>query len=485
MRSATAPARPAELHPEALLTLAALAAAVIGQGGFHRPVAAVVVGLLLAAGVVLAARQPPPRLNRLTPVGAGLAALAVTSVLTALADRHPAGAVAPVALLVSAGVVAAVVADADGPTRRLLLDVVGLLGVLVAASGWIGVAFRVTPLGHADGGLWRAATTVTYANAGAAVLAVLGLLALGSLAERPDRAGRLVVTALLVGLGATLSRGGIGAFALGFVVLAALAGGGKVLAAAWQPALAAAVAVVALAVGMSAAHPGRPAVAAAGLALALGIAAVDRGTAARAAARFVPGRRRWGAFALPGHRARLVLLGAGAVVVIGGLAATGLAVDHSYLWSGRIGLSSPDRAGVASAAVDLWRSHLVTGVGPGQALFVWTDAAGRTVYDRYAHDEYLQLAVEQGVAGLVALAALVAGVALTVTRSVRSVRRGAERLPLAAAAAALTAFFAHSALDFLWHVPAVVLVAALALGLAVPSSTPTHNQEESCPPVEP
>ena len=114
-----------------------------------------------------------------------------------------------------------------------------------------------------------------------------------------------------------------------------------------------------------------------------------------------------------------------AVLVVLG---TGLAVVavRSSTWSGRFSLSSPDRAAVARVALHQWRARLVTGVGPGRALFLWTDA-NRAVYDRYAHDEYLQLAVEEGLVGLAGLAALLGGVATVALAGLAAAATWAER----------------------------------------------------------
>jgi O-antigen ligase len=160
--------------------------------------------------------------------------------------------------------------------------------------------------------------------------------------------------------------------------------------------------------------------------------------------------------------------------VVVGAAAFGLVelASHSPRWSARLSLSSPSRTSVASAAWHTWSDHRLTGAGPGPIVFIWTTPGHQTLIDSYAHDEYLQLAAQEGVVGLIGLAALMVGV-------VAAVRRGWRSRPLptlgrlddtlvmqAGALAGLAAFAVHSGFDFLWHVPVVPLIAAVTVGLA-------------------
>jgi hypothetical protein len=92
--------------------------------------------------------------------------------------------------------------------REALAAAVVTVGVLAAAIGWVGVAWRITPWALADQGLWRAATTLTYANAAAGLLVPMALLAVARLAARPGVPAIAAACLLLIGAGATLSRGG-------------------------------------------------------------------------------------------------------------------------------------------------------------------------------------------------------------------------------------------------------------------------------------
>ena len=81
--------------------------------------------------------------------------------------------------------------------RTVLTAVVIAAGLSVAATGWVGVAWHVEPLALVSSGLWRASSTLTYANASASFL-VTTLFLTAALADRlgPRRA-RLVTAALL------------------------------------------------------------------------------------------------------------------------------------------------------------------------------------------------------------------------------------------------------------------------------------------------
>ncbi|MDQ1468223.1 MAG: hypothetical protein QOH10_2638 [Actinomycetota bacterium] len=446
---------------EVLLVLAAVAAATVGRGGYYRRVSEVCAVLLALAAAVLLGRY---RLTTLRLGGWALAGLGVMVACTLAAgvlDGHLAAALAPVALLTALAVIVAVVAASGVAARRQLTDATLALGVFLATTAWVGVAFRLRPLGHPDGGLWRAATTLTYANAAAAILGALALWALARATTRNGWPSRATAVLLLAGLGATLSRAGLVSFVAGLVVLSALLGFGVVWRAVGMTVIGGLVAAVALAPGMPVTSEAKPLLAVFGLAAGLVTGVVRR-----------PGvldRRRSSDSGVRRLRIGGLALLAGLAI---GVALVGFS-GHARVWSGRFSLSSPDRASLKSVALHMWLSHPLSGVGPGRAAFIWSTAGHELVFDRYAHNEYLQVAVEQGVVGLVGLAALAAAVGATAfagwhsgSRSQRDSGPGADLESLRAGAiAGLVCLALHSAFDFLWHVPAVPMIAAIAVGL--------------------
>jgi O-antigen ligase len=428
----------------ALLLIVALVVAVAAQGAYYgagqRTVAIVLVLALFAALRV----RPWSRDDALLPPVLA-AALAAWAAVSAAAAGDITAALPVSALLAGVVVVLVAVRRLGGGQRDALAAAVVVVGGLVAATGWAGVAWRVTPWALEDQGLWRAATTLTYANAAAGLLVPLAVVAVARLVVRPDVPATVAACLLLIGAGATLSRGGALALAVGAAVLATLLGPGRTLWAVGPPTLGAVVALVGLAPSMPASSPPRPALAAAALAVGLG--------AAVGASRL---RSRQLAFALAA-----VVLGAGAVLAIGGRgsnAATGAGT--------RLTIASPDRAAAARAALQLAAERPLTGTGPNRAVLTWVEN-NRRVTSRYAHNEYLQVLAELGFIGLALLIVLLASLAWAVWR-------GRPHSPSTAvwagAAAGLAALAVHSALDFLWHLPAIPLAGAVLAGLVLPTA---------------
>lgn len=168
-----------------LLVVAALAAAVIGQGGYYRT-GQRVLAVLLVAAAILALRSGSPSAARLRPIVGIGAALAAWSVVSSALAGDVAAALSTVLILAGAFIVVLTCVALDDEQRdQLAVAVVGL-GVLVALSGWAGVAWHRAPWALTDQGLWRAATTITYANAAAGFLAVVALLSLARSTRSPS-----------------------------------------------------------------------------------------------------------------------------------------------------------------------------------------------------------------------------------------------------------------------------------------------------------
>jgi hypothetical protein len=431
-----------------LLLLTAVAAGLLGQGGYYTRVRWYV-GVLVAAATVLAlAGWPPTRDDaRLPPVVAALALAAWALADAALLGVPAAGAGPALGLL---GLVAVLlVCRRLGPEDRevLLFGVVGV-GLLVALAGWLGVAGRVSSWAWLGDGIWRASSTLTYPNAAAAVLVPVALVVLARLVEVPGSLLlALAATGLLVGAAATLSRAAALALAVGLVVLAGLRGPRRTTRAALGPCLGALVALVGLVPSMPAAGPARPVAALAGLGAGLTLAAVLTRLWAVAAVALVVGG----------------VLGGGVAVaeVAGGVGDAARLVAET-----RITLASPDRSGAVAAALGVAAEHPLTGAGPGQADLRSRGAEGGTRIFGYAHNEYVQVAADLGLVGVVLLAVLLVALGRLLWRA------GAAGPPVAGWAgvvAAAAAFAVHSGFDFVWHLPAVLLTVTLLVGVILPA----------------
>jgi hypothetical protein len=423
----------AQLSPPSLVILAAVALAVTAQGAFYPPAQVLVGAVLATVGLTVIARPSMARLP-VCPLAYAAAGLAGWAVLSAAVAGDVRRALGLVSLLAGMAVVIAVVARRGAAERELLCTVAVGLGALAALAGWVGVAWHMSPWALVDGGLWRAAGTVTYANAAAGLLAPLALLTTALLAGKPLPLLAPAACLLLTGLGATLSRGGLLAFAVGMAVLAYVLGWRRLVSVATGPVLGAAVALAGLAPSVRAEGSPRPGLALAALVAGLVVAFLVR-----------PGL-------LPPVPALLLAV----PVALAGLV--------GLRGSGRLTLDSRDRVGEARAALDLAAGHPVAGVGPGWKNFVLTDADGGRRVAKYVHNEYLEILAELGIVGLALFLALLASIGVVVWRS----RRTAPTPEIwAGVAAGLVCAATAAAFDFGWHVPALPLTSALLIGIVL------------------
>lgn len=432
----------AVLPPAGWLVVVALVYGTLAQGAFHRGPFRLVLLLLAAAAVAhgLSRRSwgPAPALGA---IGAGAVAL---SILATAADLR--AALPTLALL--AGFLVAVGVGAglrDGAAARLL-DGVIVSGLIASATAWVGVALHLEPWGLVVQGIWRGSSTLTYANATAALAGVAFLLAAARLVPSADRLAVLAAYGSAVGLLCSGSRAGGLAVLVGLVVLARRSGVATTARSLVPVALGGAVAAVGLLPSVAAGDPARPFVAALGL-VAGGLVAVG----------------------LPVDRLRSVRPTGTAL----GLGAAGVAVLLAVGWAAtgelraaRFDARSEDRAAEWGATVDEFGSAPLFGVGPGRLELSWIGPDGVTYVAEYAHNEYLELLATFG---LVGLAALVAGVVVVVVMR----RRTGGGSPLDdGALAALAVLTVHSGFDFLWHIPVLALVGGVLVGLVarVPST---------------
>jgi O-Antigen ligase len=439
--------RDALVTASSLVLLGALATADFGRGAYFTS-AQWAVAALLAIALAIAVTAWPFSVAELrsgvVPAGALLAAWALLR--AALAGTPTTGLTWA---LFGAGT-AAVVSTCrrlSASAREMLLGGAFAVGIAVAATGWAGVAMHLLPWGLTSQGLWRAASTLTYPNATAALLVPLALVGLSRLAAGPRSAYfPLLVAGLLVGAGATLSRAGAAAFAVGFVVLCCLQGVRAVLRATVAPAAGAVVALLGLVPSLRAAGPARPLVAAAALLVGLLIVVLAPRVSARPAG----------------------LLAAGAAVaalLVVFYLAPGAHTAARALAGARFNLTSPNRSGEAAAALRMIGQHPLVGAGPGHAILRWTGADGGLRIDSYSHDEYLQVLADLGAIGMALLVAFLAAIGRLLWRARLD---AAGRALWAGAVAGVAAFAVQSGFDFLWQVPAVPLTVAVLVGLAAP-----------------
>ncbi|HEU5002210.1 MAG TPA: O-antigen ligase family protein [Actinomycetota bacterium] len=469
-RAATA--QTAHLPIPALLLLAGLATGAAAQGGYHTAGQIGMAGFLGAALVAsvaasFSARRPPWRILSAVPVPAA-ATLAAWAVVSGARAGDTRAALSIVGLLAGVAAVVIVCQALSGPQRELLVSGAVAVGALVALTGWAGVAFRSAPWALESSGLWRAATTLTYANAAAGLLVPLALVAMAALCgaalpkppvTRPGLgrapspllgAGAFVLT---LGAVATLSRFGFLTLCLGFAILAALLGPGRLVRHAAAPVLGAGLALATLLPSVPGDHPARPLLAAAGLLAGLLIAVAGPAPVGHLGE------------ALGRRRAAVALVALG-VVAAGTLAV--LAPTLHAVSAVRLNLASPARTQSTQAALRLAAGHPLTGVGPGNAGLSWAGPGGSRLFSRYAHDEYLQTLAELGAIGAGLLLVLLVSAAGQVARGRRLVP---SRALWAGAVAGLAAFALHSGADFLWHIPVIPLTAALLIGITAPPRT--------------
>lgn len=421
------------------LLLGALSVALLTQGAYY-PRAQLYAGALVTAALFVV-----PDLTRTSGrdrvLVYAISGLAGWAVIDAVIHGDPRPAVPYLVLLIGVAAVLIMCGLVDDAARGLL--VFGLIGcgVLIAALGWLGLALHLSRWTWQGQGLWRISSTLTYPNATAAVLAMLALVSVALLTETPRSVPLLLATTvLLTGLVGTLSRAGLLALSLGGLVLCAVAGWRVVVRIAACPVAGAAVAAIGLVPAMTASTP-QPA--AAVLALGAGLAVSVTAAVIRPAGVAVGG---------------VVLL----MLVLGGIVVRGAIGTIS---GARLTVADPERSASFQAAVEVFKHHPVLGAGPSLPSLTLRSQAGSSVY-RYAHNEYLQVLAELGLIGGLLLIGLLA---LLLRRLLRALRNGGALA--AGALAATTALTVHAGFDFVWHIPAIPLLAAALIGLASPEGS--------------
>ncbi|MGA2247968.1 MAG: O-antigen ligase family protein [Verrucomicrobiota bacterium] len=174
-----------------------------------------------------------------------------------------------------------------------------------------------------------------------------------------------------------------------------------------------------------------------------------------------------------------------AVLVAGGALFTKFYLSHSVTFMRR--LKDPDQAGPAvvdaasrletwGGAVRMWQDHVWWGVGPGQFDYRFRQYRPPALQLRpeHAHDDYLELLDEMGLAGAVIVAAGAGIFIFGLKRSWPHVRREENDFGsgtsnryafFLGAVGGLCALAVHSLVDFNMHIPANALAGVAVLGL--------------------
>jgi len=428
------------------LLLSALSLALLAQGAYYAPVQWAVGVSVTGAGVLTFASSP--RRAWVTMPVTGCLLLGSWSLLRGIVGTDPHSGLRPALLALGLAAVFTLGRQLTADEHQLVSHALVLVGAVVALSGWAGVVWHVSPYGLANDGVWRAASTLTYANATAAVLGCLALATAGSLSGRPQQPLLSALLALLLtGAGATLSRAGLSALVAGTLLLLVLRGPGQLLRSCGSAVFGAAIALVGLLPSMPlTSTAGRP-VAVVALAAGLAFAA------------WLPMRTQVSA----GRVTPVALAVATAVALAVGPGALAGAADDVAGW--RAHVSSPPRVEAARAGLAVFAERPWTGAGPGEGWTSWRGPDGSRATMRYVHDEYLQVAVDLGLPGLFVVLLVLVTAARMLGDSLRA-RTGIATAGLTAGAcAALMTAAVHAGFDFVWHVPAVPLLVATVVGL--------------------
>ncbi|WP_028059689.1 O-antigen ligase family protein [Candidatus Solirubrobacter pratensis] len=326
-----------------------------------------------------------------------------------------------------------------------------LLAGITAAAAY-GVSERLLPglvhLTRSAAAGDRLSQPLTYWNAQGALAAVGLVLAAGLVARGPERGVRAAAaaTAPLLGLDLylTLSRGALGAFAAGLLVLLALRptrvslhGVMLVLVAAALPAIAAETALHPVLHADSSAGDGAGMLALLAV-LALGAARIAAPPADDPFPRMRP-------------LAAAALVAALAITVVAAAHGGRAAVPQG---ASRLASVESNRYAYWRAGLGTFADHPLKGVGSGGYRVEWLQRRDFAETVRDAHSLYVETAAELGIVGLLALAALFGGVAAAVRHE-------------AVAGAALAAWAVHAGVDWDWEMPALTLVAVLLAGAAI------------------
>lgn len=423
------------------MLVAALVFAVFRQGAYHQWQHQVFAWLTCGAGLLLIAERAGRRALVLAAVI--ISPLLISSLIsTALSgDRSDSRSTLLEILLVAIGLAAG--AAVPQRERDTVVHAVLLVAVVVAATAIYGVATHGAPWGRITAGVWRGSSSLTYANAAAAVLGPGALLGFHHAAHRSNRFYPVIACGLTIGLASTQSRAGVAATVLvGLWLIRSLG-----LRRFTETALPIVSGVVI------------------GLPLLIVYASNDKETQAFVVIAAIVIGLATTALLWPLRkqiRQPVAVFGAAlavafVVAVLGGVASS--LGDRLTLRSGTTAQGEDaavlfgDRAEEWSTAWDRVVEEPLVGHGPGVVDLRWIEE-GRTFRALFVHNEYLELAVTHGILGVLALV-------LSAVLFHRYRRSTVTELPVLFAVAA---FLIHSSFDYLWHLPALPVIFALLAG---------------------
>lgn len=374
-------------------------------------------------------------------------------------------------------------------SRRLVPPFMDGLFLISFAVGGFGLLQKMNPVQYPTRTIdnVRIGSTIEYANTVAVVLGMGILLGLARMTQLkgPIVRGLYAVGLLVCSLALyfTLSRGGLGAFGLGLIVLFALSSNRLQMFANVLLFSAPLLWVVQQAQGLEnlfqTGIPPRDRLAdGAALRTDILIAAVvafvlQAGYAVlRERYELMPGTRR----AFGTAAVALVLVGVGFVgytvvsqqIERGGLVGTfATGVGRPEQANERLtSLSANSRNDYWSVAWNEWKEHPLTGTGAGTFHYTWLENRPNFSGVRQVHNVYLEQGTETGA---VAFLALVGFAALLAFYAARGTWRAAgdRRLLLAGLTGASVTYLVHSALEWHWYIPPSTLFFFALAGVAL------------------
>jgi len=477
----------------AVLLAGPAALAFFSGGYFDGPrLAAAFVVWTIVLGAAVAARRPFPtsRAGRVAAGGFILLCLLTAASLAWAPLPAPAADATTRLLLYVGALLAAAALLRDRRAARAVEPALALGATVVVGYGLAGRLLpSIVELEVSFGSGGRLEQPITYWNAEGILAAVGVVLCARLIGDRTRAAGvRAAASAasaiLAAGLYLTYSRGALAAGFVGLIVLLAAAPERSQLRALLRVVVTGVLAAVCVAglPGIGTLRAGAAADARDG-ALALAALACVTASAALVTVRSVRRERRGelavGSLAV-GRRLALVAAVAIALtaagLVVGGLRERGgeseLAVREG---AARLTSTTSRRYDYWAVGLRTFADHPLRGMGAGSFRVAWLKERPVPEGAREVHSLPLEVALELGVAGLLALVLFVGGTGAAARAAVR-------RNPVLAAgpAAACTAWAVHATIDWDWQIPAVTLPAVILAGclIAVGETVPGAEPEQ-------